>query len=118
MSQKEIDIAYPGKTAWRDADKWNRNYPGAETYQEVTNRVGNFANENLMEAVRDKSMIVGVVAHDMVNRCLVGHLANWDRSRIMTERQENNEIFLVSNEKVEKIKVSDNGGLISTQAYQ
>lgn len=105
MTLEEIEQAYPGKPAWRDADKWNRCYPEAESYGQVFERVGTFAEDSLMPALEPNGPVICTVAHDMVNRCLVGYLSRWEQTRIVTDRQGNDEIFLLSNEGTERIKL-------------
>ena len=107
MTLEDIETAYPGKTAWREADKWHRCYPDAESYLDVSRRVGAFADEKLAEALKVDGPVICVVAHDMVNRCLVGHLSNWERAQVMTDRQRNDEIFLLSHQGTERISVPD-----------
>ncbi|WP_282606959.1 histidine phosphatase family protein [Pelagibius sp. Alg239-R121] len=106
MTLADIEEAFPGKTAWREGDKWNRRYPDGESYLDVVQRISTFAEEKLSDALRNDGPVICVVAHDMVNRCLVGHLSNWSQAQIMTRRQGNDEVFVLSPQGTERIMLS------------
>lgn len=105
MTLAEIERTYSGKPAWREADKWNRCYDEAESYREVFDRVGAFAEESLKSALQAGGPVICTVAHDLVNRCLVGYLSGWEQARIMTDRQGNDEIFRLSHDGTERLKL-------------
>ncbi|TQV83746.1 histidine phosphatase family protein [Denitrobaculum tricleocarpae] len=105
MTLEEIEVAFPGKTAWRDADRWNRPYPDGESYADVVQRVRSFAEENLRPALRPDGPVICTVAHGMLNRCLVGYLCGWSREETMTAHQDNDEIFMLSDESAARVRV-------------
>ncbi len=105
MTFPEIEEAFPGKTAWRDADRWNRPYPDAESYADVVQRISGFADETLRDALRADGPIICSVAHGMLNRCLVGYLCDWGNDEILNAHQDNDEIFLLTDQGVERIRV-------------
>ncbi len=105
MTYAEIEAAFPGKTAWREADLWNRRYPDAESYADVVQRVSGFAEESLRAALRPDGPVICSVAHGMLNRCLVGYLCGWGREETMNAHQNNDEIYRLSDQGAELIKV-------------
>ncbi len=105
MTLEEIEVAFPGKTAWREADRWNRPYPDGESYADVVLRVGSFAEENLRPALQPDGPVICIVAHGMLNRCLVGYLCGWSQEETMTAHQDNDEIFLLSDQSAAKVRV-------------
>lgn len=105
MTLEDIEEAFPGKAAWRDADRWNRAYPGAESYADVVQRAAGFAEEHLRPALQADGPVICVVAHGMLNRCLVGYLSGWSRDEILTAHQDNDEIFLLSDQGTVQVRV-------------
>lgn len=105
MTFAEIEKAFPGKTAWRDADRWSRPYPDAESYADVVHRVRSFADETLRGALRADGPVLCTVAHGMLNRCLVGYLCGWTNEEILSAHQDNDEIFLLTDKGAERIRV-------------
>lgn len=108
MTFAEIEEAFPGKTAWRDADRWYRPYPDAESYADVVQRVSSFADGVLRDALHADGPVICAVAHGMLNRCLVGYLCGWSQEEILTAHQDNDEIFLLSGQGAERIRVPRN----------
>ena len=106
LTLPEIEEAFPGKVAWREEDKWHRRYPGAECYKDVFNRASAFAEEHLVGALEDGGPDLCVVAHDSLNRSLVGGLLDWNPQEIMNSRQPNNAYFLLKGRDFQLVEVS------------
>jgi len=105
LTLPEIEETFPGKVAWREEDKWNRRYPEAECYKDVFTRASAFARERLAGALEESGPNLCVVAHDSLNRNLVGGLLGWSPQAIMTGRQPNNAYFLLQGDGFQLIEV-------------
>lgn len=105
LTLAEIDQAFPGKSAWREEDKWRRRYPDAECYEDVFTRARDFAEEQLAGALKPGGPSLCVVAHDCLNRTLVGGLLAWSSQEIMSGRQPNNAFFQLEGAGYQVIEV-------------
>ncbi len=106
LTVDEIEAKFPGKIAWRTEDKWTRRLPGAECYGDLSERAESFAAEHLNGVLEAGGLTVGIVAHDTINRSLVGFLLAWSRDEIMFSRQANNVIFVLDGGRFEQIDVA------------
>ena len=107
LTLAEIEATFPGKPAWRDADKWNRRYPGAECYADLFARARSFAEDHLAGLLDDgRATAACVVAHDAINRSLVGFLMDWGPEEIMSRRQANNAVFILQGRDLQVVEVS------------
>ncbi len=105
LTLAEIEAAFPGKPAWRNADKWNRRYPGAESYADLFERARSFAENHLAGHLDEEAPASCVVAHDAINRSLVGCLLGWSPQEIMSRSQANNAVFMLQGRDLQVIDV-------------
>ena len=118
---KEISFGeYEGKQ-WSDvpeellkrraADKWDTPWPGGESYREVLARLGPFIKE--IKGVRG---VVAVLAHETVNKIIIGELAELPESTRIFLAHPNNVIYRIRDRQLSFRCVDQNW--ISEQCIQ
>ena len=101
----DIEAKFPREFASRTEDKWHNRLPGAECYADLRARVQRFAAEHLAGALDGNDTVIGIVAHDGINRSLVGFLLDWTRDEIMMSRQANNAVFVLDGSSLQRLEV-------------
>lgn len=76
----------------RRADRWNVRWINGESYQDVFDRALSFSNDILRLDGRN----VAVIAHETVNKCILGALLELSHDEIMNIKQGNSTIFEVN----------------------
>jgi probable phosphoglycerate mutase len=89
MTLDEARARFPAALAARERDKWNAPYPRGESYADVFRRAKLFAK------TLDFETNTLIVAHETLNRCLIGHICNWTQERIVRYRQPNNVVAVI-----------------------
>jgi len=84
LTAAAIDERYPELRAERSRRKWEYRFPGGESYQDVFERVSSFVEQHLNTCVGE---VILVVAHEMVNRTLIGMLASLPPTTLMRVKQ-------------------------------
>lgn len=90
MIREQVDVQMPEFYRARRTDKWATPWPDGEAYEDVYRRAEQFAAAEL--EVGQKYL---VIAHEMVNKCLVGALLQWQHDRIMDFKQTNTELLVI-----------------------
>lgn len=78
----------------RKQDKWDYDWPDGESYADAYRRIGEFVREhrNLHATV--------VVAHQSVNRVLIGRLLGLEQEAMLELTQPNNVVFKITDDEV------------------
>jgi broad specificity phosphatase PhoE len=84
--------AMPGFFAQREKDKWNVAWPEGESYADVYRRAKSFLSDI------DTTKNVLIIAHETLNKCMIGALLGWADSDIISFKQPNCEICMIENE--------------------
>ncbi|CAJ53608.1 histidine phosphatase family protein [Haloquadratum walsbyi] len=89
-SEEYLRQKKPKFWARREQNKWNYEWPNGESYSDAYNRVGSFVeNEDKLQ----KSVII---AHQSLNRVLIGQLLDMDPRELLEIDQPNNVIYGVT----------------------
>jgi probable phosphoglycerate mutase len=90
LSLEEAKNIFPNFFRKRETgDKWNIKWPDGESYADVAARVERAAKRMVLERP------ALVIAHETVNKVLIGLFLNLTCDEIMQKRQKNNEIFRI-----------------------
>ena len=100
----EAKQRFPGWWERREADRWGVALPGAESIADVWARVESFANEYLGGVAADANARVCVVAHNGVNRVLLGVVMGWPHERILDMRQPNDVVWRLDGESMTELR--------------
>lgn len=90
LTRTDIDQQYPGLWAAREKSKWTFRWPGGESYADVYDRVCDFISDCLLSESKGTT---GIVAHETLNKVLIGRLIDLPRKDIIRLRHPNNVIF-------------------------
>lgn len=83
----------------READRWNVPWPNGESYQMVFDRTREFAQE----LSRNENDCL-IVAHETVNRVLIGHLLDLGCLEIMNMRHPNDVVYRIKGGRLDWIQ--------------
>lgn len=84
LTAAEINERYPELKAKKAWQRWEYRFPGGESYQDVFKRVSSFVEQRLNACAGE---VILVVAHEMVNRTLIGALTDLPPTTIMGVKQ-------------------------------
>lgn len=99
LTAAEIDERYPDLRAERARRKWEYRFPGGESYQDVFERVSSFVEQRLSAWAGE---VILVVAHEMINRTLIGVLAGLPPTTFMGVKQPHCVVYRVEIEFKQK----------------
>lgn len=97
LTLAEIDAAQPGAWDRREADKWNWQPPGGESYARLDARVGDW----LAEQPSDSKLIV--VCHGVVSRVMRGRYAGLTPEVTMTQHERQDCLWRLDRGRVETL---------------
>lgn len=89
-------------TRQRNVDKWNTRWPGGESYADLDSRVRPFS-----EYLQSLNGVVGILAHETVNRMLIAHLMNLPQEKFFLLKHPNHVIFKIEHGKLSSRTVGD-----------
>lgn len=90
LTRRESEERYGEILKRRECDKWSRSWPDGESYRDVDLRAGRFLDR--LAAGPDRG-VSGIVAHETVNRMLIGRLCRLDREAVFALRQPHDVAF-------------------------
>jgi len=82
-TREELEKIHPGLWESREKNKWEFRWLNGESYADVYQRVGDFIADNAGDLVSGKAIIV---AHETVNKVLIGRLLTLPRQQILRLR--------------------------------
>lgn len=86
----------------RNADKWNTRWPGGESYADLDMRVRPFSDH-----LKSLNGVVGILAHETVNRMLIAHLMNLSQEKFFLLKHPNHVIFKIERGELSSRTVGD-----------
>lgn len=92
MFNKDVPIEFVEK---RKLDKWNVKWPNGESYNDLDIRVKKFFFETPIHGD------VGILAHEMINRVIIGNLLKWDRDKIFSFKHPNHIVYKIEDGKLD-----------------
>lgn len=98
LTAEESRILFPNEMMSREKDKWNYPWPNGESYCDVYFRAKNFV-DNI-----DDSKTYLIISHEIFNKCLIGYLLNWDKSKIIGFKQKNSSTYMIN---LDNIQISE-----------
>jgi len=96
----QIRTEYPGFLEKREERKWDFRWPGGESYKDVFERVASFVSDYDLKTGIDQELAIATVAHETVNKVLVGCLSGWSPEEIMDKGHPNSVIYKVKSNQV------------------
>jgi broad specificity phosphatase PhoE len=91
LSREEIESAFPGEMARRDADKYRWQFPGGESYAEADVR----AAEALRVVDESGAARPLLVSHEMIGRMLLRNLLDLPPDQALAYRQPNEVVYRI-----------------------
>lgn len=96
LTRTDIDHQYPGLWAAREKNKWFFRWPEGESYADVYDRVCGFISDCLLSKYKGTT---GIIAHETLNKVLIGRLIDLPQQEITRLRHPNTVIFYWQGEK-------------------
>lgn len=91
LTPAQVEGRWPGFTARRDADRWQTQWPGGESYAQLVERARGFFAE-VQVAERSSTLIV---AHQTMNRALLLALGLASFEAVLASRQPSHVLWVV-----------------------
>lgn len=92
----------------READKWHHRWPAGESYKDVYERISGFIDEYGCDRVSEpRKGATIIVAHETVNKVLVGRLMGWCHREIITKGHPNTILYRIQRSEVARFDTSD-----------
>jgi len=87
-----IEQRNPGILKRREKNKWYYKFDAScESYEDIYLRTRNFIREKIINAVEDT---IGIIAHETVNKALIGNILQLDQRTIMEIKHPNDVTYL------------------------
>ena len=83
LTREELERIHPGLWDSREENKWNFRWFRGESYADVYRRVGGFVADNVADLLKGG---VAIVAHETLNKLLIGKLLGLPRQEILRLR--------------------------------
>lgn len=104
----DVDERWPGFREKREQDKWHVRWPGGENYEDASLRIAAFAEDRLTATLRgEASRPLVIVAHETINKVLIGHLLGMEQAMIMRLGQPNHVLYRLAGRRVDHAYLGD-----------
>ena len=108
LTLSEIDEAWPEFLEQRDREKWHVPWPDGESYADASERIQAFIEDLLTPRLaEDSSSPLLIVAHETINKVLIGHLLQLARSVITDLGQPNHVLYRLKAMEVDHAYLGD-----------
>lgn len=98
LTSPEIEERYPGSLEERRSDLWTYGIPGGESYEDVSARASAW-----LDSVASEPVVVAV-AHEMINRTVLGAYAGLDPAETLALSHPQNVVYRLSGGSFEALR--------------